>query len=297
MEIDVSVIIVNYNTSVLIKNLLKTIEDKTEGVSCEVIVVDNNPIEQFSIDLKDYLDKIIYLPLKENVGFGRANNEGLKVAKGRNIFFLNPDTLLLNNAIKILSDYLDNNEKVGVCGGNLYDKDMNPIHSFIRTLSSSLWDLNNLLGNLIFKFLYGKNIQFNYTKKPLSVGYVTGADMMVKRSVLDKVGGFDPDFFMYYEETELSYRIRKAGFDIVSVPDAEIIHLEGQSFKIKEERIRRMITSQKLYDNKTNKNRVSVFISNLLRIFNCRCRILIFKILCNEGKVKFWKLSLKYYNQ
>ena len=98
---DVSLIIINYNTSLLIKDLLKSIYEKTEDITYEIIVVDNNPTEQFSIYLKDYLDKIIYLPLKENVGFGRANNEGLKVAKGRNIFFLNPDTLLVNNAIKI----------------------------------------------------------------------------------------------------------------------------------------------------------------------------------------------------
>jgi GT2 family glycosyltransferase len=84
---DVSIIIVNYNTSALIKNLLDSLYEKTEGISYEVIIVDNKPTEQFAIDLKDYLDRIIYLPLKENVGFGRANNEGLKIAKGRNIFF------------------------------------------------------------------------------------------------------------------------------------------------------------------------------------------------------------------
>ena len=110
---DVSIIIVNYNTSILISKLMKTIEEKTEGISYEVIVVDNNPTERFAIDLKDYLDKIIYLPLKENVGFGRANNEGLKVAKGRNIFFLNPDTLLKNNVLNsngiFVNDYISNN--------------------------------------------------------------------------------------------------------------------------------------------------------------------------------------------
>jgi GT2 family glycosyltransferase len=292
---EVSIIIVNYNTSVLIKNLLRTIEKKTEGISYEVIVVDNNPTEQFAVDIKDYLDRIIYLPLKENVGFGRANNEGLKIANGRNIFFLNPDTLLVNNAIKILSDYLDENENVGVCGGNLYDKDMNPIHSFIRMLPSPIWDLNSLLGNLIFKSLYGKDIQFNYTGKPLSVGYVTGADMMVKRSVLDAVGNFDSDFFMYYEETELSYRITEAGYDIVSIPNAKIIHLEGQSFIIKEERIKKIIHSLKIYDKKTIKNKFYLSLCNFIRILNCRCRIIIFRIIHNQDKLLFWKYWLKYY--
>jgi GT2 family glycosyltransferase len=286
---DVSIIIVNYNTSVLIKKLLETIEDKTEGISYEVVVVDNNPTEQFAVDLKDYLDRIIYLPLKENVGFGRANNEGLKIAKGRNIFFLNPDTLLVNNAIKILSDYLDENENVGVCGGNLYDKDMNPIHSFIRMLPSPIWDLNSLLGNLIFKSLYGKDIQFNYTGKPLSVGYVTGADMMVKRSVLEAVGAFDKDFFMYYEETELSYRIKKAGYDIISVPEAEIIHLEGQSFSTNERREALKSVSKKLYYKKTQPM-FAYYLSNLFAYINAVLRIIYAKIRGNKNQIEYWSI-------
>lgn len=292
---DVSIIIVNYNTSVLIKNLLETIEKKTEGISYEVIVVDNNPTEQFAIDLKDYLDKIIYLPLKENVGFGRANNEGLKVAKGRNIFFLNPDTLLINNAIRILSDYLDNNENVGACGGNLYDKDINPMHSFVRILPSILWDIDSILSGLIFKVIFGRNVQHNYTTQPLKVGYVTGADMMVKRSVLDSVGAFDPDFFMYYEETELSYRIKNAGFDIVSIPNAKIIHLEGQSFQVKEERIRMIVRSQQIYDSKTVSSCTYTSFSNYIRKLNCRIKILIFRALRNNDKVLFWRMWLKCY--
>lgn len=285
--VDVSIIIVNYNTSVLIRNLMKTIEEKTEGISYEVIVVDNNPTEQFAIDLKDYLDKIIYLPLNENVGFGRANNEGLKVAKGRNIFFLNPDTLLINNAIKILSDYLDANEKVGCCGGNLYDKNMNPIHSFIRLLPSPIWDLNSLLGNLIFKILYRKNIQFNFTDKPLSVGYITGADMMVKRSVLDKVGAFDDDFFMYYEETELSYRIKKAKYDIISLPEAKIIHLEGQSISTNSRREALKSTSKKLYYQKTQ-SMFAYYCSNILAYTNAVLRIIYAKLKRDKEQQEYW---------
>lgn len=287
--VELSIIIVNYNTSVLIKNLLKTIEERTEGISYEVIVVDNKPTEQFSIDLKEYQDKIIYIPLRENVGFGRANNEGVKIAKGRNIFFLNPDTLLVNNATKILSDYLDKNEKVGACGGNLYDKDMNPIHSFIRMLPSPIWDLNSLLGNLIFKSLYGKNIQFNYTGKPLSVGYVTGADMMVKRSVLDAVGAFDKDFFMYYEETELSYRIKKAGYDIISVPEAEIIHLEGQSFSTNERREVLKSVSKKLYYSKTQ-SFFAYRLSNFFAYINAVLRIIYAKIRGNKNQIEYWSI-------
>jgi GT2 family glycosyltransferase len=268
---------------------MKTIEEKTEGISYEVIVVDNNPTEQFAIDLKDYLDKIIYLPLKENVGFGRANNEGLKVAKGRNIFFLNPDTLLINNAIKILSDYLDANENVGVCGGNLYDASMNPTHSFIPMLPSPIWDLNNLLANIIFKLFYGKNIQYNFTEKPLKEGYVTGADMMVRRSVLDEVGSFDSDFFMYYEETELSYRIKKAKFDIISLPEAKIIHLEGKSISTNSRREGLKSTSKKLYYQKTQ-SMFAYYCSNILAYANAVLRIIYAKFRRDKEQQEYWSI-------
>ena len=81
--------------------------------------------------------------------------------------------------IKILSDYLDTNEKVGVCGGNLYDPKMSPNHSFMPMLPSPIWDINFLMFGLIFRLICGKNIQLNFTNKPLKVGYITGADMMI----------------------------------------------------------------------------------------------------------------------
>ena len=287
--IDVSIIIVNYNTSVLIRDLIATIEEKTEGITYEIIVVDNNPTEQFTMDMKDYLDKIIYLPLKENVGFGRANNEGLKVAKGRNIFFLNPDTLLVNNAIKILSDYLDTNEKVGVCGGNLYDPKMNPNHSFMPMLPSPIWDINFLMFGLIFRLICGKNIQFNFTNKPLKVGYITGADMMIRRNVLNEVGSFDSDFFMYYEETELTYRIRKAGYESHSVPSAKIIHLEGKSCETSERREKMKNVSKKIYYSKTQSSFNYRLSSFLFKIYSC-LRLTLYKLIGNSEKYKYWKI-------
>ena len=121
---DVSVIIVNYKTVPLILDCLESLRAKTKGITYEVIVVDNNSGDDFQERILERFPEVQCLPLPENVGFGRANNEGLKIAKGRNIFFLNPDTLLLNNAIKILSDYLDGHPQVGACGGNLYDAEM-----------------------------------------------------------------------------------------------------------------------------------------------------------------------------
>ena len=230
---DVSIVIVNYNTLLLVKNCIDSIIAKTACVNYEIIVVDNastdNSKEYFSNDTR-----IKYIYNEKNLGFGLANNVGIKIAKGRNIFLLNPDTLLLNNAIKILSDFLDKHPKVGCCGGNLYNADLEPIHSYSMMLPSYLWELNLLFASKIEKILWGKNAQFNHTLKNRKVGYICGADMMLRRSVLDQVGCFSDRFFLYYEDTELSYRIKQAGYEIISVPKAEIQHLVGKSMGGKE---------------------------------------------------------------
>ena len=227
---DVSIIIVNYKSLSLIVNCINSIIAKSSGISYEVIVVDNNSNDNFNECLKEnFGNLVICVPLSKNIGFGRANNEGVKIARGRNIFFLNPDTLLINNAVKILSDYLDENSKVGACGGNLYNEYREPVLSYSMLLPSISWELNLLAGGAIEKISWGKNAKFNYTKAIRKVGYITGADMMVRRSVLDEVGSFSKYFFMYYEDSELAYRIKQAGYMIVSIPYAKIQHLVGKS--------------------------------------------------------------------
>lgn len=230
---DVSIIIVNYNTRVLIQNSIESIISKTKDIKYEIIVVDNASVDD-SLDIFSNDTRIKYIYNRKNLGFGLANNVGIKIAKGRNIFLLNPDTLLLNNAIKILSDFLDKHPKVGCCGGNLYNADLEPIHSYSMMLPSYLWELNLLSASKIEKILWGKNAQFNHTLKNRKVGYICGADMMLRRSVLDQVGCFSDRFFLYYEDTELSYRIKQAGYEIISVPKAEIQHLVGKSMGGKE---------------------------------------------------------------
>lgn len=104
--IDVSIILVNYNTTELLVNAIQSVYDKSRGFTYEIIVVDNNSQSSPEQALKDcFLGRVIYIPLAENVGFGRANNEGIKIANGRNLFLLNTDTYLVNNAIYILKCY------------------------------------------------------------------------------------------------------------------------------------------------------------------------------------------------
>jgi len=250
---DVSVIIVNYKTSLLLVDAINSVFDKTEGISFEVIVVDNHSQDDSEQLVRErYGDRVIYLSLPKNIGFGRANNEGVRIAKGRNILFLNPDTLLINNAIEILSGCLDNHPDTGAVGGNLYSPYGKPNVSFNRVFPSVFDETDQAMFRLLSRLRFGRNGLFNYTGRLLEVGFIVGADLMVPRKLLEKVGAFDPDFFMYYEETELCWRIRKAGYRIVCEPKASIVHIEGKSFTQSYDREMRSLVSRRIYFRKTH---------------------------------------------
>lgn len=228
--LDVSIIIVNYNTFKITAECIDSVVEKTEGIDYEIILVDNASTD----GSKEHFEKdarVRYLYQEENLGFGRANNLGLQHAQGRNILFLNPDTILVNNAVQLLSSYLDENPEAGACGGNLYDAQMRPAMSFKRIYPGIGDELNNFFFHVPEKLIYRNSWYFNHSGKPVDVAYISGADLMVRRSILQENGAFSPEFFMYYEETDLCIRIRRAGFRLVSVPQAQIQHLEGKSFQ------------------------------------------------------------------
>lgn len=265
-DIDVSIILVNYNTTDLLVQAIKSVYQYSLGFSFEIIVVDNNSRENPQKALKDnFNDKIIFLPLSENIGFGRANNEGIKISRGRNIFLLNTDTYLLNNAIKILADYIDAHPKVGSCGGSLFSADLAPTYSYHR-IPYGIWSYEISVVTLGLSRLLVKHPFYNTTEKPIRVGNVSGANMMIRHDILKEVGLFDPIFFMYCEEAELSWRIRKAGYYNVNVPQAKIVHLEGKSSQIIEKRKLMELDGRKKYYIKTRGMRYYLFANNLLLI-------------------------------
>lgn len=212
------------------KECIDSIFEKTHGIEFEVILVDNA-----STDGSKYYfvkeSRIKYIYNEENLCFGRANNIGVEVSTGRNILFLNSDTLLRNNAVKILSDYLDDDKTVGACGGNLFNAEGKHVYSYNLKFPSIWLDINLLLHNVPGRLLYRGNLSFNNTNSVLDVSFITGADLMVKHSVLSEVGAFNPEIFMYFEDSELCYRIKRTGYKIHSVPVAEITHLVSASVK------------------------------------------------------------------
>jgi len=228
---NVSIIIVNYNTLHVLKPCIDSIVEQTHDVSYEIIVVDNGSTDESLETLSDD-SRVILIPTGENLGFGRANNKGLEQAKGKYIFFLNSDTLLKNNAIKMLYDFAEQyQDKLGALGCILEDRQGNRIHSYGQFPKMSD-DFQKFLWIPILKGLrLYHQPAIKYPERWVKVDYVTGADLFISRQVLDTCGAFHPAFFMYYEESEMEHRFQRSGYANILLNGPQIIHLEGEGGK------------------------------------------------------------------
>ncbi len=235
--VDVSIIFVNYKTKDLTINAIKSVFEKTKSIEYEVFVVDNNSSDGSIEAIEETFPNIKIIKNPVNAGFGAANNLGIKEAKGKYVLCLNTDTILLNNAVKIMFDFMEKeeNKNVGVCGGDLVNKDGAPCYCCgnYPTFKSILWDYLKIKN--IFPECYKKistTLKSNEITSNDNIDYISGADIFFRKSVLDDVGLFDEKFFMYYEETDLCKRIKNKGYEIKLVKTAQIRHLEGKSSDI-----------------------------------------------------------------
>lgn len=224
--LDVSIIIVNYNTLDLIKSCIDSIRKYVVGVSYEIIVVDNDSTESIAPLKEDKQIKLI--ENQQNLGFGRANNVGVAQARGRYLFFLNSDTLLLDDVVSDFVALLDERKDIGAVGCLLLGEEGNVIHSggAFRTPKSMLL---HFLGHD-----YDRYVESRIAHDTLiPVDYVTGADLFMSASNFKAIGGFDENIFMYNEDSDLQVAISKMGLKRVLLAKKSIMHLCGASFKKK----------------------------------------------------------------
>lgn len=286
---DVSIIIVNYKTCKLVLDCIESIYMHVKDVDFEIIVVDNNSEDRSAETIVRLWPQVQVIPLKENIGFGKANNVGVKRACGKYVFFLNSDTVLLNDAVSILADYLDTHDFVGLCGGQLYGRDGELCSSYFKYPNWKYFFSLVFKGNVVFPELpictEGK-IPF----------YIAGADMMIRKSFIDKYGAFDKDFFMYYEDTELSYRVQKKGLEVHFVPRAKIIHLQDMSPKGRSSKLSVLdlyvIQSRYFYLEKV-KGCVAMMLFLSLHIVKSYCAIVYYSIIKKKEKKDNWKRTKK----
>ena len=221
---ELSIIIINYNTGQLVRDCVKSIILQTNHINYEIILIDNASTEPIAPFLEDF--KGINLILNEsNIGFGRANNQGIEVANGEYVLLLNSDTIILNHAIEKTLAYLKSKVKTGLASCMLLNEDRSIQKSIFSNLSaiSMIFSSNPFLSRL-----YKSRIEIDY-KETQFVHAVSGAFMLLRKEVFDKVKGFDPDFFMYSEETELCRNRISKYYDIEYFADAQVVHLEGKS--------------------------------------------------------------------
>lgn len=233
---DVSVILVSYNTKDMTRDCLNSIYQFTQGVEYEIFVVDNNSSDGSAEMIEQEFPQVKLIRNSDNKGFGAANNIAIRQSNAKYIFCLNTDTLLLSNSIKEFYDFMEKeeNKKVGACGCQLLDKNMHKQHSYARF--HSIWQILATIVYLhkiaprFYARLYD-NSKYDTREYPFVVDYVTGADLFIRKSVIDECGMFDEDFFMYSEESEMQYRFKKAGFKSMIIPYINIIHYCGLSPK------------------------------------------------------------------
>ena len=235
--LDVSVIIVNYNTKELTRNCLKSVFERTDGIAFEVIVSDNGSTDGSLEMIRAEFPEVILIENGANLGFGAANNRALAVARGKYVFYLNSDTVLLNNAVKMFFDYWENSserDEIGALGCNLLDMKLNTNLSYGRfpCIKSFYKSIVRQFASEYIKpfvsFLIKKHTHFLSDFEPYygDVDFITGADMFVKN---DENAFFDETFFMFYEETDLQFRMKLLGLKRRLIDGPKIIHYWGGS--------------------------------------------------------------------
>ncbi len=275
----VSIIIVNYNTCQLLKDCLTSVYEHTKKITFEILVVDNASSDNSVAMVREKFPHVILISIQENLGFGKANNLAVEKASGDYLFFLNSDTRLLNNAVYLLEEFLKNNPDAGICGGNLTDLNGHPVHSFNPFLPGP-WDDLFRFFPWLFRLKYGCSWEYNHRGQVMPVGYITGADLFISKEMFLDVKGFDPAYFMYYEEADLSYCVKKKGFTIYSLPQVTIMHVKGASLEFLKDSKPTVFQSKYYYLYKyfgRSGIMISHFIFSVYRIMKQFVNIILFK--------------------
>ncbi len=229
MNCKLSIIIVNWNVADLLLNSIQSIVQNAPTMEYEIIVVDNNSSDDSLSRLEAQFPFVKIIANKENLGFGKANNQGIEIAVGSYILLLNPDTIIIEDAIVKMVKILENHPEIGMIGPQLLDKDLNPLAGgakLSRSLTSGvLLDLLNIeLLPLIGPFLT-KVLRYPYDLSRAGfVEVISGSAMMFRKSTIEEVGSFDERYFMAGEDVELCDRFWKKGLKVYYFPDAKIIH-------------------------------------------------------------------------
>jgi len=246
VNMDLSVVIVSYNTKEITLSCIKSVIKHTKGIKYEIVVVDNassdgsvTAVQKFKVNSSKSKPKIIFIGSDKNLGFAGGNNLGIKKSKGRYVLFLNSDTIIHDNVLGDLTQWMDSHEKVGIVSCGLLNEDgsIQGTGGYFPTLVRvfSWMTIQDIPGvdSTIKPFHPMKEKSFStgagFYKKRKELDWVTGAFMFMRKDVIDAVGLFDERYFMYTEETDYCYRVKMKGWEVFYEPKWSITHIGGAS--------------------------------------------------------------------
>lgn len=281
-----SIIIVNYKTPDLLLNCVNSINKSIVDFEFEIIIVDNDSNDNSEILIKSNFANIIWINNSTNEGFGRANNIGYKFSKGEYILLLNSDTLIFNDTLQKTIESFEKLENDFVAATVVLKGEEGNVQKSAFYANASFKEI--LTYNTLFDFLFKPKIQND------KIRAIHGAFFLIKRNVIDEIGFFDPDFFMYSEEFDLCNRIIKNNYQLSILNEIYIIHLEGKSSFSNNWNTRQRLASIALLFKK--KYGISgYFLYLFLLVFNDICNFMIlWKMNKNYRKSFFDIVSVKF---
>ncbi len=221
---EISVIIINFKSRGLLDGCLASVEkllsQEKLANSCEVIVF-NNDKQRLKINKEKLSFELKTINYGKNIGYGKANNLAAQEARGKILFFLNPDTRLTKGSVRKILKCFHKDSSLGAMGLKIIEKKRHQPQPWTSGKKTSLW-------NILFRNTFNKPWNKN---KATSVDWVSGTALLVKRSLFEKLNGFDEKFFMYFEDQDLCLRIKKAGYKNIFYPYLQVLHYDGQSWK------------------------------------------------------------------
>lgn len=268
-NIDISVVIVNWNTCGLLKDCLESVIRTTIGLAYEIIVVDNASNDGSVEMVQQDFPRVRLIVNDKNRGFGAANNQALRVMTGRYALLLNSDTVLTPGAVQELLSFMDHHNDVAMACGQLLNADGSKQHSFAAFPTLVTLTANMPLLEYCFPRSYPSK-RYDYAE-PIEVDSCIGACMMVRKEAMDEVGYFDERYFFFFEETDWAYAMRKAGWKIYYVPTAFVYHLQGQSIGVNVQSRIEFYRSRYQYFRKWNRR----------RYYRLVCTIIFIRLLAN----------------
>lgn len=232
---DISIIIVSYNVKTFLQHCIRSVQKASCGLQTELFVVDNASIDGTPDMVRREFPEVRFIGNRENLGFGKANNQALRLSSGKYVLFLNPDTLIEENTLSFLRDFMDSHPDVGISGPKILNSDGSLQLACRRSFPRPAIALSKLLGlSALFpkSKVFGKyNLTYLDPDKSYPVDAVSGSFMFCRGELVRQLGGFDEAFFMYGEDLDLCRRTQLAGSAVHYVAGTTIIHHKGESSK------------------------------------------------------------------